>query len=230
MRISIIIPTLNEGAHIQATLRHLRMHASSLVAEILVVDGGSADDTQLLAREEGARVLQSPAAGRALQMNFGALHSQGDVLYFVHADTLPPASYAAGIESAVSKGWQMGNFPYRFDKPGLHMRFLAAFTYLPMLYCQGGDKTFFIRKSAFLHLGGFDNDHVIMEEYDLIRRAWKAGYRLVTLRPASVVSSRKYAKNSWLRVQIANVVVYNAWAWGLAKPMRLREMYRKLLR
>lgn len=230
MRISVIIPTLNEGAHIQATIRHLRDHGAGLVAEILVVDGGSSDDTQQLAREESATVLQAPAAGRALQMNFGALQSQGDVLYFVHADTLPPAAFATEIQSALAKGWQMGNFPYSFDKPGLHMRFLAGFTYLPMLFCQGGDKTFFIRKSAFLHLGGFDNNHVIMEEYDFIRRAWKAGYRLVTLRPACVVSSRKYSKNSWLRVQIANVVVYNAWAWGLARPMRLKEIYRKLLR
>ena len=123
----------------------------------------------------------------------------------------------------------MGNFVYRFDKDGPMMRFNASFTKLPWLVCQGGDKTLFVLRSVFDQLGGYDEAHVAMEEYDFIRRAWKAGYRLRTLPALCVVSARKYDKNSWLRVQIANIVVYQAWAWGLAGPKRLKTLYQSIL-
>ncbi|MEM7380208.1 MAG: glycosyltransferase, partial [Bacteroidota bacterium] len=86
--ISIIIPVLNEEAHIGSLLRHLKAQPLHFVKEIIVVDGGSSDKTVAVAIKHGASVLHSNK-GRARQMNFGAKHASGDVLYFLHADTFP---------------------------------------------------------------------------------------------------------------------------------------------
>lgn len=229
MSISIIIPTYNEANNIARTVEHLRKHGGTSVLEILVVDGGSTDDTVRLATGAGAQVLISPEKGRAAQMNFGAQHSTGEVLYFVHADTLPPVSFVQEIESACEQGWQLGNFRYRFDSESWLLRFNASFTRLPYMFCQGGDKTLFVRRKLFFDLCGYDPRFVIMEEYDFFRRAQKAGHQWVVLPPPCLVSARKYEKNSWLRVQIANVVVFNLWALGLAQPPTLKRIYGTLL-
>lgn len=230
MSISIVIPALNESACIGQTVAHLLQYGGGHVQEVLVVDGGSTDDTVGQAEAAGAMVLPAPEKGRALQMNFGAAHSQGDIVYFVHADTLPPACYAGDILQAVQNGYQMGNFEYRFDRAGWLLQCNAWFTKLPFLFCQGGDKTFFIRKQDFQALGGYDAKHIVMEEYDFVRRARKAGYKLAILPAKCTVSARKYERNSWMRVQAANLLVYNLWSWGLAKPDKLKDIYRKILR
>jgi len=230
MRISVVIPTLNEAACIDRTIRHLFRHGGDALAEILVVDAGSTDDTAALAAAAGARVLQSTQRCRAVQMNSGADAATADVLYFVHADTLPPETYAADICAALSAGARMGNFRYRFDTGGALLRFNAYFTRFPWLVCQGGDKTFFIYRSLFYDLGGYDPAHVVMEEYDFVRRARKAGLRVRILATQCTVSARKYAQNSYLRVQAANFIVYHLWLFNLARPEKLRSLYRKMLR
>jgi predicted glycosyltransferase involved in capsule biosynthesis len=97
------------------------------------------------------------------------------------------------------------------------------------MFCQGGDKTFFITKQVFVQMKGYDERYVIMEEYDFLRRVKKAGMRFLIM-PAEVkVSTRKYQGRSWLKVQIANLVVFNAWQWNLAQPEKLKDLYKKLL-
>jgi rSAM/selenodomain-associated transferase 2 len=227
--LSIIIPTLNEAQHIGKTVRYLLQHGGENLREIIVVDGGSTDDTALLAKAAGAEVVRSPQKGRAAQMNFGAQHSRGEVLYFVHADTIPPETYMPDIAKALSNGILMGCFRYKFDSDKWMLRLNAFFTRFSFLVCQGGDKTFFIRRETFFALGGYDPGHVIMEEYEFLRRAKKAGYPISVLPCDCLVSARKYEKNSWLRVQIANFIVYNLWAWGRVQPCRLQRIYRGLL-
>lgn len=229
MDISVIIPTLNESEYIDKTIAHIRTYGGKSVTEIIVVDGGSTDDTILLAREAGATVIHSQEKCRGFQMNEGAEVSKGDILYFVHADTLPPPSFAADIEEAVTQGWEMGNFQYRFDSPSILLRFNAMFTRFTWLFCQGGDKTFFIKKKVFFLLGKYDPYYVVMEEYDFLKRAKKASYRLAILPAKCVVSARKYAHNSWLRVQIANIVVFNLWTMGLVAPQKLKTIYWNIL-
>jgi rSAM/selenodomain-associated transferase 2 len=229
MKISIVIPALNESQFIGHTIRHLLKYGGGKVIELFVVDGGSTDDTIRVAREAGAAVLSSPEKGRAIQMNFGASQCTGEVLYFVHADTITPETYVSDISRALSQGSQMGNFQYRFDSSSRLLQFNALFTRFQWLVCQGGDKTFFIRRSLFFKLGGYDPAHVVMEEYDFVRRARKLGYKLAIIPAKCIVSARKYEQNSYLRVQIANLIVYNLWAWGWVKPTGLRAIYRKLL-
>jgi rSAM/selenodomain-associated transferase 2 len=229
MTISIIIPTYNEAQYIARTVTYLRAHADMQVVEILIADGGSTDDTPRLARDAGAEVIHCPEKGRAHQMNYGASKSRGDLLYFVHADTLPPMTFVADILSACAEGHQLGNFCYRFDSRSRLLRFNAAFTTLPYMFCQGGDKTLFVRRELFFSLGGYDTYYVIMEEYDFLRRAKKVGHQWVVIHRPCLVSARKYEKNSWLRVQIANIVVFNLWSLGLAKPLTLKKIYARLL-
>jgi len=88
--ISIIIPTYNEEENIKNLLPRLTHSSGTMPHEIIVVDGGSTDQTVIRAKQLGATAFHSPKRGRAHQMNFGAQKATADLLYFVHADTLPP--------------------------------------------------------------------------------------------------------------------------------------------
>src|SRR5437763_6689509 len=108
MSVTIIVPTLNEEAHITATLNALQQFSGD--NEILVVDGGSTDATIRLARSQRVTVLEAPQ-GRGPQMHAGALQAAGDVLWFVHADTIPPPNALNEIEKALdNKSVVAGNF------------------------------------------------------------------------------------------------------------------------
>ncbi len=230
MQLSVIIPVYNEAHGIEKTIRHILKCGHGKISEILVVDGGSTDDTVKLAEALATKVLTSPEKGRGAQLSYGAIQSNGDVLYFVHADTLPPPTFFDDIKKALDAGWEMGNFQYHFDRPGFLLRINAFFTRFRWFFTLGGDRTFFIRKDIYFRLGGFDHSHVIMEDYEFLRRAIRAGFNFVMLPGKCTVSARKYERNSWLRVQIANLIVYNLWAWGYDEPRKLKALYWRILR
>ena len=227
-KISIIIPVLNEAASIRNLVTYLKEHGGNSVCEVLVCDGGSRDDTVQLAATAGASVIHCPVQSRAAQMNAGAQAARGDVLYFVHADTLPPESFATDIQAALEKGYQMGCYRYRFDSPRFLLKINAFFNRFHWLWCQGGDKTFFIRKEIFEQLGGYDERYVVMEEYDFLRRAMPQ-FQLCIIPKYALVSARKYEVNGWLRVQWANAVVFRLFRHG-AEPQDIRAAYRRLLK
>lgn len=230
MCLSVIIPTYNESRLIANTIRHVLHYGGPQVREVLVVDGRSEDDTITIARQMGATILVSGLRGRAAQMDYGAKHAAGDILYFVHADTLPPETYADDIIRANEKGWTMGNFRYCFDGgPGI-LRINAFFTRFRWFFTQGGDRTFFIRKDVYQSLGGYDPKDAIMEEYVFLRKAKTQGIKAVLIPKACIVSSRKYQQNSWLRVQIVNLVVFVAWSGGWVSSQKLKHWYSQWLR
>ena len=156
--ISIIIPTLNESAHIGGLLTHLNQNAHKRGRlEILVVDGGSSDDTQQIAIAHGARFICADR-GRAVQMNTGAQMAQGSILYFLHADTLPPAQFDQLILNKLSNTCQAGSFRMQFDH---NSRFLGLFAWLTRWnfpICRGGDQSLFLTKSLFESSGGFNEN------------------------------------------------------------------------
>ena len=116
LQTSIIIPTLNEAEHIERLVLYLKKHGGAAVQEILVIDGGSTDNTQRLAEMAGARVVcAKDNRGRAKQLNIGAQAAQGELLYFVHADTLPPKSYMHDIQEALREGYSIGCFRFKFS-------------------------------------------------------------------------------------------------------------------
>jgi rSAM/selenodomain-associated transferase 2 len=227
MRISVIIPTLNEADNIGHLTRFLRERGGDHLTEIIVSDGGSTDETLLIAQQLGAKTLLAPVRSRAAQMNLGAKHAEGDLLYFVHADTMPPASFADDIPKALQNGIDMGCYKYRFDSPRFWLKVNAWFSRYNFIWSQGGDKTFFIPTATFHALGGYDEKYVVMEEYDFIRRARKQ-YRMRTLQKSATVSARKYQHNSWLRVQLANMYVFTLFRWGVA-PEKLKRVYKQLV-
>ena len=227
-RLSIIIITLNEAEHIGRLLHHLIVLVEGEErVEVLLVDGGSDDDTCAIATAMGVRVLRCPHSGRAVQMNYGAQHSSGEILYFVHADSLPPNGFLEDIRMAVLDGYPIGCFRFRFDSKKLLLCVNSYFTRFDRMWCRGGDQTLFITRALFDELGGYDESFLIMEEYDLMARARKkASFKII---PKDVlVSARKYAHNGYLKVQLANFVVFNMYRFGV-KQERMRRWYKRML-
>ncbi|MEM1096647.1 MAG: TIGR04283 family arsenosugar biosynthesis glycosyltransferase [Bacteroidota bacterium] len=226
-RLSVIIPTYNEAENIAGLVHHLRRHGGSFIGDLIVVDGGSTDATVTLAETAGATVLHADERSRAQQMNMGAAHGSGNVLYFVHADTRPPERFVTHIRDALADGMPMGCFRFAFDRPHPLLRINAYCTRFDRLMCRGGDQTLFVTRSLFEATGGYDPAYVIMEEYDWLRRARRLA-PFAIMPDETVVSARKYRRRSYLRVNLANLAVFALFAAG-ARPKRLRTLYSTLL-
>ena len=227
MNISIIIPTLNEAENIEKLIHRLKDCGCSKSHEIIVVDAGSTDNTQELAKKAGAKALLSPSKGRAPQMNYGAHKAKGDLLYFVHADSLPPENFCRNIKESLSAGYQIGGFRFKFDSDKKILAFNNWTTQFNKIFVRGGDQTMFIKRELFEELNGFDENFKIMEEYDFIERAQKKTPYKVIQRDV-LVSARKYDTNSWLRVQIANTTVFTMYRLGCSQE-RMVNTYKRML-
>jgi hypothetical protein len=221
-RFSVIIPALNEAQYITATLQSAQRGRS---CEILVVDGGSTDDTVALARAAGARVIHS-RPGRARQMNAGAAQAGGDALIFLHADTLPPADYlevAAGTlrDPAVAAGafrFQMGE-----NLAGQWLVEWMANLRSRWRQSPYGDQALFLRRSLFEEIGGF-GDLPIMEDCEIVQRLRKHG-RVVTTAAAAITSGRRCRRLGLFRTTLINKLVILGYLCGVS-PDRLAAFYR----
>lgn len=229
MSISIIIPTYNEENNISDLLCHLKIGlGTESDAEILVIDGGSTDNTISVVEELGIRCISSKRKGRAAQMNVGAEQSKGDILYFVHADTRPPLSFLEDIKLALSEGYSSGCYRYTFDcYPNPLLKINAYCTRFDRIMCRGGDQTLFIARTLFNKLGGFREDFMIMEDYDLIQKIQRESSFKIIQKDA-IVSSRKYDDNGYFRVQIANLTVFMMYFWGSSQEQMVHA-YQNLL-
>jgi rSAM/selenodomain-associated transferase 2 len=227
MKISVIIPTLNEAATIGPLVKFIKDNGRDLVFEVIVVDAGSGDDTGIIAAKEGANVITTVQANRAMQMNMGANVSGGDVLYFIHADVQLVPSFANDIFQAVSEGYDSGCYRFVFDAPSILLKINGYFTRFDRIMCRGGDQTLFITEKAFNVLGGFDEYYTIMEDYELIIRLRKR-YRFAIIPKNVIVSARKYKSNSWLRVQLANLFVFIMF-FARRPPEKMKAFYRRML-
>jgi len=227
MNISIIIPTYNEERNIGSLIGFLQKYANNKVAEIIVCDGGSKDGTVQVAANKGIKTVICPVKGRAGQMNFGASIANGDILYFVHADTFPPKSFVNDVLEALKKGYELGRYKTKFisDKPLLRIN--EWFTRFDLFICMGGDQTLFVRKILFDQLDGFKEEMQLMEEYEFCHRARMHG-RYKIMNGAAFVSARKYEKNSWLQVQKANYKIVQLYKKGATQKI-LIEAYERML-
>lgn len=226
--ISIIIPTYNEADGIAKLIQYLQEYGSSYVKEIIVSDGGSMDDTMSIATAAGASAILSPEKGRAAQMNHGASIATGSVFYFVHADTFPPASFAADIIAAINSGCTLGRYRTKFDSNKKILLFNAWFTRFDLFICYGGDQTLFMHRILFEQIGGFNDSMRIMEDYDIVIRAKSTGARYKIFPSAALVSARKYETNSWLRVQTANYTIIRMYKKG-ASQIEMVQRYKAML-
>lgn len=198
--ISIIIPVLNEEGFIAKVLQHLTLNStSSNIKEIICVDGGSSDKTVEIAEVHGAKVLQSKK-GRARQMNFGAKHAQGEILYFLHADTFPPRNFDGTILTAIAQGHESGCFRMQFDTKNPILRFFAWLSRINHTLCRGGDQSLFIKRQLFEQNEGFNENYLIYEDTEFITRLYKQT-KFKVLSEAVVTSARKYREKGWVRIQ-----------------------------
>jgi rSAM/selenodomain-associated transferase 2 len=195
--VSIIVPALNEEAQIVATLDALQQLSGD--KEILVVDGGSTDSTVELARSQGVRVLAAPQ-GRGSQLHAGALEAAGSVLWFVHADTIPPPAALHEIERAFQDEPVVGgNFGLLFDGSSRAARQLTSI--YPLLRLLGlcyGDSGIFVRRRAYEQVGGF-RALALFEDLDFLRRLRRAG-QFAHLSCSIVASSRRFEQRNFALV------------------------------
>ncbi|HEV7351344.1 TIGR04283 family arsenosugar biosynthesis glycosyltransferase [Telluribacter sp.] len=228
MRISVIIPTYNEEENISRLVADLSRYGGESIAEIIVADAPSTDRTRELAQQAGAQVVVSPRPGRAAQMNAGVRLATGDTLYFVHADVRVHPDYVQDIRQALEEGYQLGCYRYQFDadKPAI-LKFNAYCTRFDRIWCRGGDQTLFIPKALFEQLDGYREDHCVMEDYEFIRRA-RRQYRFKIIPKNVIVSARKYDHNSYLRVNVANTVVFIGYFSGV-RPEKLVRLYKSII-
>ena len=227
MTISVIIPTLNEAEHITKLITFIKQLERKEVAEIIVVDGGSADATCVQAENCGATVVRSHHSSRGSQMNLGAKRAVGSILYFVHADVTLLSSFVDDLLESVQRGFESGCYRYIFDSDRFLLKVNAYFTRFNVIMCRGGDQTLFVTQSVYATLGGFDESYVIMEDYDFIRRLQKRNtFRII--HKDIMVSARKYETNSWIRVQIANLLVFIMFFFRRS-PVAMKQIYKILL-
>ena len=227
MKISIIIPTYNEEAAIGQLVSFLKNNAQGAVADIIVVDGGSQDQTLKLAEAAGAKALLAPQKGRAIQMNFGVSQATGDLFYFVHADALPPATYVNDILAALTEGYVIGCYRFRFDSKKILLKINSYCTRFDRIMCRGGDQSLFVTKAVFTEFKGYRNEYVIMEEYEFIRRV-RQKYAFKIIPKDVIVSARKYDQNGDLRVNLANLTVFILFLAGCS-PYKLLHIYKRLI-
>lgn len=221
-RISIIIPVLNEAGRIKSTLAYVQ-NASNV--EVIVVDGGSQDETVAIAKSLGVQVLSS-GAGRARQMNAGATVATGEILLFLHGDSRLPEGFDGMLALALS---QPGTVAGAFEL-GIEGCFWGRVAVEKMVNWRSrtlgmpyGDQAIFLKASVFHDLGGFP-DLPIMEDFELMLRLRRLGQIAIIPAPA-IASGRRWQKLGVVKTTLINQVIIIAYFLGVS-PSRLARWYR----
>jgi rSAM/selenodomain-associated transferase 2 len=222
MKLSIVIPTLDEAAAIEATLAAAEP-ARAAGAEVIVADGGSRDATRTLAARLADRVIEAPR-GRAAQMNAGARVASGDTLLFLHADTLLPHDAHEAVGAGLAQGREWGRFDVSIAGADPMLRVVALMMNARSRWTAvaTGDQTMFATRAAFEAVGGFA-EIPLMEDVALskalARRSRPAclGHRVVT-------SGRRWERAGTLRTILLMWRLRLAYALG-ADPHRLARRY-----
>jgi rSAM/selenodomain-associated transferase 2 len=221
MRLSIIIPTLNEASIINTTAEALAPWRSQ--AEIIIVDGGSTDKTVSLAQACGLKVITAPR-GRGAQMNAGARATLGDTLLFLHADTRLPMEALTLITNALADPAVCGgNFSLEFEGDTRAARTLTRL--YPFLRFGGmcyGDSAIFVRRTVFEQLGGYQ-DVPLFEDVDLYKRLKRTGC-FVRLPAKATTSSRRF-EGRFIRT-FALWSCLQVLYWLRIPPQHLARFYR----
>ena len=230
--LSIIIPVLNEAETIAELLNYLSENLSGEnEAEIIVVDGGSNDGTQniILAFKPNrflkpVRFIESDK-GRAKQMNKGAQMANGEVFYFLHADSFPPKNFDRYILSEVKNGNSAGCFRMKFDSDHWWLKLAGWLTQFRWRACRGGDQSQFITKELFEKIGGFDETYTIYEDNILINELYKRK-KFVVIQKCITTSARLFRQKGVWNLQ------YHFWAiyvkrWFGADADELYQYYLK---
>lgn len=220
--LSVIIPTLNEAFTIKSVLTFLQTAPD---VEVIVVDGGSQDETVEIAQSLGAFVLQTQP-GRAHQMNVGASEATGDRLLFLHADTMLPEDWKTHIHQTLDQPMVVaGAFKLQIEgtQPGLRLVEWGVKWRSHLFQLPYGDQGIFLPATTFAAVGGFP-DQPIMEDFELMRRLRRRG--TIAIAPAAVLTSgRRWQKLGILRTTLINQLVILAYFLRIPLP-RIAQWYR----
>ncbi|HIK46919.1 MAG TPA: TIGR04283 family arsenosugar biosynthesis glycosyltransferase [Leptolyngbyaceae cyanobacterium M65_K2018_010] len=240
MDVSIIIPTWNEARCLGRTLRGLR-GLDPAPEEIWLVDGGSTDETVAIAQSLAQQlslpltVVSSQVPGRAIQMNLGAARASGDILCFLHADTLVPDDLITLMQTTLAdRGTACGGFISLMAGPrttrwGVTLHNTLKTYYAPLLFRphlffgQGlrllfGDQVMFCRRSDFEACGGYDAELPIMEEADLCLKLCRFG-RIRQINRVVQCSDRRVAALGPLKAHLIYILVGLLWSLGVPAPI-----------
>ena len=222
--LSVIIPTLNEEAALARTLAQFERLPGAW--EVIVADSGSGDRTVEIARERGAMVVENAPAGRGAAMNAGAARATGEILIFLHADTLLPDTSYGLITDALSDPGVAGTaFRLRMDNRDWRYRMLTAVATLRFRIQNTffGDQAIAVRRRNFERIGGY-REPLLMEDVDLSRRLRRTG--TLKLLPAHVTTSvRRFEQGGVLRQLLQMSLLQAAYAAGVPAE-RLLRWYR----
>jgi len=223
--ISVVIPALDEAACITGAVESV---AGSGV-EVIVVDGGSRDETVRLARDAGARVLVADQRqrGRAHQLRLGGEKSTGEVILFLHADTVLSEEWKAAVDCVMADpACAGGAFTLRFSERGARERWIESWVAarVAVLRLPYGDQALFMRRDVLEGMGGVPIVPM-MEDLDLVRAIKRAG-KLAILAPAATTSSRRYRERGTLRTIVWHQIALLGWVLGWDRVRLARRMGR----
>ena len=213
MKVSIIVPTLNEELVLENTLTHIQQLSPH---ELIVSDGGSNDYTYRIADRFSHRVITG-SAGRALQMNAGANEATGDLLLFLHADSrIEPESYRKMLEYMKNPKWIGGAFTLCIESGKWSLKLIALLANIRSKYfgVAYGDQGFFVRKEVFKDMNGF-SPIPICEDLDFYYRLRKKG-SVILLKEKAHTSPRRWINEGIFFTTVRNFII--AVLFGLGFP------------
>lgn len=219
--IAVIVPTLNEAANIDACLAQL---AACDIAQIVVCDGGSGDNTVELAAAHPKVIIVHAKRGRGSQLRAGVAASSAPLLVLLHADTrLPQRADLLVRQALADPSVAAGCFRLRFASEQFSLKVWAWFSRFETCLTSFGDQAFFMRRTSLEAAGGIA-DWPLLEDVDVRYRLLKIG-RFIKLEPSVITSARRFERVGVLRCQLRNAVIMAAFKLGVT-PARLAAYYR----
>ncbi len=225
--VSIIIPVLHEAGGINDVIDHLRRLRPAIAREIIIVDGDPRGGTIKSIKHRGV-IAAIAETGRACQMNRGASLASGDILLFLHADTLLPLDALTGITTAMEDGrFVAGAFDLGISSNSLLFRITEHYAALRtrLTRIPFGDQALFIRKSYFEKIGGFAAIP-LMEDVEIMKRIRKRGDTIIIIPDRVMTSARRWEREGILRCTLRNWALQLSYALGV-KPERLVKWYKE---
>jgi rSAM/selenodomain-associated transferase 2 len=218
--ISVIIPTFGEADRVQDLVRALMAQGFD---EIIVADASDDDATCTAAVAAGATCLSNLPRGRGRQMQAGAIAANGDILFFLHADSIVPAAAYVAIKDCLShKDNVAGCFRLAFDRRHPVLDIYSWCSRLNVRVTTYGDQGLFVRRATYDQIGGFA-DIDLMEDFEIQARLRPLG-RFVKQRHEIITSARRFVKSGIVAQQMLNIMIVMAYLCGVA-PNRLARWY-----
>jgi len=228
-QISVIIPTFNESASIADLISLVRTQSLGVEVEIIVVDGGSTDATAEIVKHSKATFLRSPQKGRSAQLNYGAAHSSYPHLFFLHADSKPPALFLWEALQALQHKAAAGCFRLQFDDDHWFLKANAWFTRFNINAFRFGDQGLFIKREAFEKVGGYREDLIVLEDQDIVLRLAKKGISMTVLPGKMLTSARKYRDNGVFYLQWVFFLIWLKFRMGKSQEHLISFYKKKIL-